>query len=58
MQGFYSPYVPGFDTHGMPTEKKAIEKLGLDRSKIPVTQFRDTCKEFTDNYKNDQIKGF
>ena len=25
MQGFYSPYIPGYDTHGMPTEKKAIE---------------------------------
>ena len=58
MQGFYSPYIPGFDTHGMPTEKKAIEKLGLDREKIPVTEFRDTCKGFTDIYKNDQITGF
>ncbi len=58
MQGFYSPYIPGFDTHGMPTEKKAIEKLGLDRSKIPVTQFRDTCKDFTDKYKDVQIEGF
>ena len=58
MQGFYSPYIPGFDTHGMPTEKKAIEKLGLDRNKIPVTQFRDTCKSFTDKYKDVQINGF
>ncbi len=58
LQGFYTPYIPGFDTHGMPTEKKAIEKLGLDRSKIPVTQFRDTCRDFTDKYKDVQIKGF
>ena len=58
MQGYYSPYVPGYDTHGMPTEKKAIEKLGLDRSKIPVTQFRDTCKEFTEKYKDIQTEGF
>ncbi len=58
MQGFYTPYVPGYDTHGMPTEKKAIEKLGLDRSKIPVTQFRDTCKEFTEKYKDIQTEGF
>ena len=58
MQGYYSPYVPGYDTHGMPTEKKAIEKLGLDRSKIPVTKFRDTCKEFTENYKDIQTEGF
>lgn len=58
MKGFYAPFVPGYDTHGMPTEKKAIEKLGLDRSKIPVTQFRDTCKEFTTNYKDLQTTGF
>ncbi len=58
MQGYYSPYVPGYDTHGMPTEKKAIEKLGLDRDKIPVTQFRDTCKEFTSKYKEMQTEGF
>ena len=58
LKGYYSPYVPGYDTHGMPTEKKAIEKLGLDRSKIPVTKFRDTCKEFTSNYKELQTGGF
>lgn len=58
MQGFYAPFIPGYDTHGMPTEKKAIEKLGLDRSKIPVTTFRDTCREFTTNYKDIQTEGF
>lgn len=58
MKGFYAPFVPGYDTHGMPTEKKAIEKLGLDRSKIPVTKFRDTCREFTTNYKEIQTEGF
>ena len=58
MRGYYSPFIPGYDTHGMPTEKKAIEKLGLDRNKIPVTKFRDTCKEFTANYKDVQTEGF
>ena len=58
MNGYYAPYIPGFDTHGMPTEKKAIEKLGLDRNKIPVTKFRDTCKEFTKKYKDIQTDGF
>ena len=58
MNGYYTPYVPGYDTHGMPSEKKAIEKLGLDRDKIPVTKFRDTCKEFTMNYKDVQTEGF
>ncbi len=58
LQGKYTPFIPGFDTHGMPTEKKAIEKLGLDRDKIPVTEFRDTCKQFTVEYKDKQIEGF
>ncbi len=58
LKGYYTPYVPGYDTHGMPTEKKAIEKLGLDRDKIPVSKFRDTCKEFTSTYKEKQTEGF
>lgn len=58
LQGYYTPFVPGFDTHGMPTEKKAIEKLGLNRDEIPVTKFRDTCKQFTMEYKDKQIEGF
>jgi len=58
LQGFYTPFIPGFDTHGMPTEKKAIEKLGLNRDEIPVSEFRDTCKEFTVEYKDKQIEGF
>ena len=58
LQGYYTPFVPGFDTHGMPTEKKAIEKLGLNRDEIPVATFRETCKEFTKEYKDKQITGF
>ena len=58
LKGYYTPFIPGYDTHGMPTEKKAIEKLGLDREKIPVSQFRDTCKEFTSDYKDKQTEGF
>ena len=58
LQGFYTPFIPGFDTHGMPTEKKAIEKLGLNRDEIPVSEFRNTCKQFTMEYKDKQIAGF
>ncbi len=58
LKGYYTPYVPGFDTHGMPTEKKAIEKLGLDRDKISVSEFRNTCLDFSKNYIKKQIEGF
>ena len=53
LQGFYTPFIPGYDTHGMPTEKKAIEKLGLKREEIPVTEYYTTqhqkAKEYYDS---------
>ena len=58
LQGYYTPYIPGYDTHGMPTEKKAIEKLGINRDEIPVSKFRDICKEFNEKYIDVQTKGF
>ena len=58
LKGFYTPFIPGFDTHGMPTEKKAIEKLGLNRDEIPVSEFRDACKSFNNEYISIQTNGF
>ena len=45
MQGFYSPYVPGWDTHGLPIEQ-ALTKKGVDRKKMSIAEFREKCKEF------------
>jgi len=58
LKGFYTPFIPGYDTHGMPTEKKAIEKLGINRDEIPVSEFRDTCKSFNKDYIEKQTAGF
>ena len=58
LKGYWTPFIPGYDTHGMPTERKAIQALGLDRSKVPVNEFRDTCKKFTEEYKDKQTEGF
>lgn len=58
LKGFYSPYVPGFDTHGLPTEIKAIEKLKLNKDEIPVDVFRDTCKSFAEEYIKKQTESF
>jgi len=33
MLGFDSPYVPGWDTHGLPIEQQAIKNMGLDRQR-------------------------
>jgi isoleucyl-tRNA synthetase len=45
MSGYYTPYFPGWDTHGLPIEN-AIQKLGVDRKKMPAAQFRRKCEEY------------
>ncbi len=45
MQGFYSPFIPGWDTHGLPIEN-AITKQGIDRKKYGVSEFRKLCEEY------------
>lgn len=57
MQGFYAPYVPGWDTHGLPIEQQAIKKLGLKKQQDPI-EFRNACKEFALKYVNNQREQF
>lgn len=45
MAGYYTPFFPGWDTHGLPTEN-AIQKLGVDRKAISAAEFRRKCDEF------------
>ncbi|MDU9417453.1 isoleucine--tRNA ligase [Staphylococcus lloydii] len=45
MQGFYAPYVPGWDTHGLPIEQ-ALTKKGVKRKEMSVADFRKKCEEF------------
>ena len=45
MSGYYTPFFPGWDTHGLPTEN-AIQKLGVDRKKLSAAEFRKKCDEF------------
>lgn len=58
LNGFYAPFVPGYDTHGLPTEIKAIEKLKLDKDDIAVDEFRNTCKAFASEYIKKQTESF
>ena len=46
LQGFDAPYVPGWDTHGLPIEQRAMKELGLKRHEIDTLVFRDKCREF------------
>ena len=61
MQGFYVPFVPGWDCHGLPIEWKIEEKLkeqSKKKSEIPVSEFRTMCKEFAEKWINVQKEGF
>ena len=46
MEGFQAPYVPGFDTHGLPIELKALSSLGDKKAGISKLELRKICKEF------------
>ncbi|MGN0998742.1 MAG: class I tRNA ligase family protein, partial [Faecousia sp.] len=58
MMGHYTPYVPGWDNHGLPIER-AIEnskkKLNKDMS---VPEFRKACSEFAEDFIQKQMDGF
>ncbi|MCY1029352.1 class I tRNA ligase family protein, partial [Mammaliicoccus sciuri] len=45
MSGYYAPYVPGWDTHGLPIEQ-ALTNKGVKRKEMSVAEFREKCKEF------------
>ena len=45
MNGRYTPFIPGWDTHGLPIEN-AIQKLGVNRKEIAPTLFRSKCEEY------------
>lgn len=59
MTGFQSPFVPGWDTHGLPTELKARAKAGVENSTtIADVELRKICREFAEGYVNDQRDQF
>ena len=58
MTGFYSPYVPGWDTHGLPIEKKVQQIKKVTKDEVGVTKFREICKEFALDAVENQAKQF
>ncbi len=59
MSGFKAPFVPGWDTHGLPTELKARKKAGVSNSSdISDMELRKLCKEFVMDYIDDQRAQF
>ena len=58
MRGYYTPYIPGWDNHGMPIESAIIKKNKLNRKKMSVPEFRSACHEFAQHYVDVQREGF
>ncbi|ECP0814282.1 isoleucine--tRNA ligase, partial [Listeria monocytogenes] len=57
MAGFSSPYVPGWDTHGLPIET-AIAKKGVKRKEMSIAEFRKLCAEYAMTQVDGQRTGF
>ena len=58
MRGYYTPYVPGWDNHGMPIESAIIKKNKLNHKSMPVTEFRSACEAFAQDFIDRQMAGF
>ena len=58
MTGYYTPYVPGWDNHGMPIESAIIKKNKLDRKKMTVPEFRRACESFAADFVSIQREQF
>ena len=58
MNGYYTPYVPGWDTHGLPIETQAIKKLNINRHEVSTVKFRGMCKDYALEQVDKQRKGF
>ncbi len=46
MSGYRSPYIPGWDTHGLPIELKVLKGLGVENGAIPAPELRKKCREY------------
>lgn len=58
MTGFSAPYVPGWDTHGLPIELKALKKDGVDPTAIDKVTLRKICREFALGFVDNQKAQF
>ena len=57
MMGFRTPYVPGWDTHGLPIEQQ-LKKAGVDRKALSVAEFREMCRQYALEQVDKQRKDF
>lgn len=58
MHGYYTPYTPGWDTHGLPIEHAVIKASGLNRHEMDPLELRDKCKDYALDYVGKQREQF
>ena len=58
MAGFDSPYVPGYDCHGLPIEIKVDEQLGRKKLEMPAPAVLDACRAYAQQYVDLQTSQF
>lgn len=58
MTGHYTPYVPGWDNHGMPIESAIIKRSKLNRKTMTVPDFRKACETFAREFVDLQMTSF
>lgn len=58
MQGFYAPYVPGWDCHGLPIELMVDKKLGKKKREMSKVAIRKACREYADEWVAIQRREF
>ena len=58
MRGYYTPYIPGWDNHGMPIESAIIKEQKLNRKAMSVPEFRSACHAYAQHYVDVQSEGF
>ncbi|MBS7402192.1 MAG: isoleucine--tRNA ligase [Oscillospiraceae bacterium] len=58
MTGYCSPYVPGWDTHGLPIESAILKNKKIKRDELTTSEFREKCKEYALNFVDTQREQF
>ena len=58
MNGFCAPYIPGWDTHGLPIELRAMKELGVENGAIPPVELREHCHKYALNQLENQKNQF
>ncbi|MFH1229963.1 MAG: class I tRNA ligase family protein [Planctomycetota bacterium] len=58
MRGYHSPYIPGWDCHGLPIEHRVVTQLGEKAKTLPKSQIREECEKYARHYIDIQRKQF